>query len=46
MDYTRTFYVYFRNTAKALSFLILVKISHVSIWHWIQKVQNKEISQE
>jgi|SRR4051794_37349540 putative transposase len=27
----------FRNTAKALSFLLLVKISHVSIWNWIQK---------
>jgi putative transposase len=27
----------FRNAAKALSFLLLVKISHVSIWKWIQK---------
>jgi putative transposase len=27
----------FRNSAKALSFLLLVKISHVSIWNWIQK---------
>ena len=27
----------FRNTAKALSFLLLVKISHVSIWNWMQK---------
>ncbi len=27
----------FRNTAKALSFLLLIKISHVSIWNWIQK---------
>ena len=27
----------FRNTAKALSFLKIIKISHVSIWHWIQK---------
>ncbi len=27
----------FRNTAKALSFLKIVKISHVSIWKWIQK---------
>ncbi len=25
----------FRNAAKALSFLLLVKISHVSIWIWI-----------
>ncbi len=28
----------FRNTAKALSFLLLVKVSHdVSIWNWMQK---------
>ena len=27
----------FRNTDKALSFLLLVKISHVSIWNWMQK---------
>ncbi len=27
----------FRNSAKALSFLLLVKISHVSIWNWLQK---------
>ncbi len=27
----------FRNTAKALSFLKIIKISHVSIWKWIQK---------
>ncbi len=27
----------FRNAAKALSFLKIVKISHVSIWKWIQK---------
>ena len=27
----------FRNTAKALSFLKIVKISHVSIWNWLQK---------
>ena len=33
----------FRNTAKALSFLLLVKISHhVSIWNWIQKSQPKK----
>ncbi|HXT84025.1 MAG TPA: hypothetical protein VN704_06805 [Verrucomicrobiae bacterium] len=25
----------FRNTAKALSFLNIAKISHVSIWNWI-----------
>ncbi len=27
----------FRSTAKALSFLKITKISHVSIWKWIQK---------
>ena len=27
----------FRNTSKALSFLKIVKISHVSIWNWLQK---------
>ncbi len=32
----------FRNTAKALSFLLLVKISHVSIWNWIQKYKPKK----
>src|SRR5690242_20256830 len=31
----------FRNTAKALSFLKIIKISHVSIWHWIQKYKPK-----
>jgi putative transposase len=35
-------YLYFlglsyRNTAKAFSFLLLVKISHVSFWKWMQK---------
>ena len=29
----------FRNASKALSFLLLVKISHVSIWNWVQKYQ-------
>jgi putative transposase len=33
----------FRNAAKALSFLYLVKISHVSIWNWIQKYKPKKI---
>lgn len=33
----------FRNTAKALSFLLLAKISHVSIWNWIQKYKPKKI---
>ncbi|HEY6536491.1 MAG TPA: hypothetical protein VIY08_11950 [Candidatus Nitrosocosmicus sp.] len=27
----------FRNTAKALSFLKIIEISHVAIWKWIQK---------
>ena len=27
----------FRNTSKALSFLKIAKISHVSIWNWLQK---------
>ncbi len=27
----------FRNTAKALSFLHIINISHISIWNWIQK---------
>jgi putative transposase len=30
----------FRNTAKALSFLHIVKISHVSIWNWLQKYRH------
>jgi putative transposase len=32
----------FRNAAKALSFLLLVKISHVSIWNWLQKYKPKK----
>ena len=41
----------FRNTAKALSFLKITKISHVSIWKWIQKyrpwkhLKNKKIKE-
>src|SRR6185312_17127281 len=31
----------FRNAAKALSFLKITKISHVSIWHWIQNYKPK-----
>ncbi len=31
----------YRNAAKALSFLLLVKISHVFIWNWIQKYKLK-----
>ncbi|HEY6537173.1 MAG TPA: hypothetical protein VIY08_15470 [Candidatus Nitrosocosmicus sp.] len=27
----------FRNTSKALSFLKIAKISHASIWNWLQK---------
>jgi putative transposase len=34
----------FRNAAKALSFLYFIKISHVSIWNWIQKYKPKKIS--
>ena len=34
----------FRNTAKALSFLKIVKISHVYIWKWIQKYKPKKFS--
>ena len=30
------------NTSKALSFLLLVKISHVSIWNWIQKYKPRK----
>jgi putative transposase len=32
----------FRNTAKALSFLKIVKISHVSIWNWSQKYKPRK----
>ena len=35
-----------RNVAKALSFLHIVKRSHVSIWNWIQKYQPKSISSQ
>jgi putative transposase len=42
-------YLYFlglstRNVAKALSFLNIVKRSHVSIWNWIQEYQPKRIT--
>ena len=42
-------YLYFlglsyRNTSKALSFLQKIKISHVSIWNWIQKYKPKKFS--
>jgi putative transposase len=37
----------FRNTAnKALYFLKLIKISHVSIWKWIQKYRPKKFSRK
>ena len=31
----------FRSTAKALSFLHIIKISNVSIWNWLQKYKPK-----
>src|SRR3982750_3879019 len=42
-------YLYFlglstRNVAKALSFLHIVKRSHVAIWKWIQRYRPKRIS--
>jgi putative transposase len=36
----------FRNTAKALSFLLLVKISHLSIWNWIQKYKPHKLKKK
>ena len=36
----------FRNAAKALSFLHLVKVSHVSIWNRIQKYRPKKSKEE
>jgi putative transposase len=33
----------FKNAAKALSFLHIVKISHVSIWNWIQKYKPQKL---
>ena len=42
-------YLYFlglslRNVVKALSYLCIVKRSHVSIWKWIQKFRHRRIS--
>ena len=42
-------YLYFlglslRNVVKALSYLYIVKRSHVSIWKWIQKFRHRRIS--
>ena len=44
-------YLYFlglstRNVSKALSFLNIVKRSHVAIWNWIQKYPPKRISSQ
>jgi len=36
----------FRNAAKALYFLQLVKISHISIWNWIQKYKTKKFNKK
>ncbi|CAN5890320.1 hypothetical protein BH23THE1_BH23THE1_32900 [soil metagenome] len=33
-----------RNVVKALSYLHIVKRSHVSIWKWIQKFRHRRIS--
>jgi putative transposase len=33
----------YRNTSKALSFLHIVKRSHVAIWKWIQKYHPQKI---
>ncbi|HEY6535425.1 MAG TPA: hypothetical protein VIY08_06455 [Candidatus Nitrosocosmicus sp.] len=30
----------FRSTVKALSFLHIIKISHISIWKWLQKYRS------
>ena len=42
-------YLYFlglslRNTVKALSFLHVIKRSHVAVWKWIQKYHPRKIS--
>jgi putative transposase len=49
LDIDYALYLYFlglstRKVAKALSFLNIVKRSHVSIWNWIQENQPKRIS--
>ena len=36
----------FRNAAKALSFLYLIKISHVSIWNWIRKYKPQKLKKK
>jgi transposase-like protein len=43
MDYICTFLVYHLGVAKALSFLHIVKINHVSIWNWIQKYKPQKL---
>ncbi len=48
MDYTCTFLMvyYLEMLQKHYLFLHLVKISHVSIWNWIQKIQTTETKEE
>jgi putative transposase len=36
----------FRNATKELSFLHVVKISHVSIWNWIQKYNPQKLKEK
>ena len=36
----------FRNTAKALSILLLIKISYVSIWNWIQNYKPHKLKKK
>ncbi len=36
----------FRNTAKALSFLQIVKIRQISIWNWIQKYKPQKLKKK
>jgi putative transposase len=36
----------FRNAAKALSFLHLVKRSHASIWKWTHKYEPKKVAKK
>ncbi len=42
MVYTVLLGLSLRNTAKGLSFLNIIKISHVSIWNWLQKYKPKK----
>jgi putative transposase len=36
----------FRNATKELSFLHVVKISHVSMWNWIQKYKPQKLKEK